>query len=220
QVTVSEMRGDLHVHSDWTDGTAKIEEMAAAAAAQAYEYLALTDHSRRVAMAHGLDPARVARQIHEVDKLNAKLKGFTILKGIEVDILKDGRLDLPDSILSRLDVVVASVHSFFNLPRQAQTDRVVRALENRHVSILGHPTGRLIGEREPYDIDMDVVISAAHDLGCDLEINEEPDRLDLHAIHAHAAKSKGAKVAISTDAHSVNAFQYMRFGIDQARRGW
>src|ERR1035437_5694047 len=219
-VTVADMRGDLHVHSDWTDGTTSIEAMAAAAQACGYEYMALTDHSRRVAMAHGLDPARVSRQIREVDKLNAKLKGFTILKGIEVDILKDGRLDLPDSILSRLDVVVASVHSFFDLAREAQTDRVVRAMENRHVSILGHPTGRLIGAREPYDIDMDRVISAAHDLGCYLEINAEPDRLDLNDIHAHAAKSKGVKVAVSTDAHSVNGFQYMRFGIDQARRGW
>jgi DNA polymerase (family 10) len=219
-VTVADIRGDLHVHSDWTDGTAKIEEMAAVAQACGYEYMALTDHSRRVAMAHGLDPARVVRQIHEVDKLNAKLKGFTILKGIEVDILKDGRLDLPDLILSRLDVVVASVHSFFDLPREVQTDRVVRALKNRHVSILGHPTGRLIGEREPYDIDMERVIAAAHERSCYLEINSEPDRLDLNDIHAHAAKSKGVKVASSTDAHSINAFQYMRFGIDQARRGW
>jgi DNA polymerase (family 10) len=171
-------------------------------------------------MAHGLDPARLSRQIRAIDKLNAKSNGFTILKGIEVDILKDGRLDLPDSILSRLDIVVAAVHSFFDLPREAQTERVVRAMANRHVSILGHPTGRLIGERESYEIDMDRVISAAHDLRCYLEINAEPDRLDLNDIHIHAAKSKGAKVAISTDAHSVNAFQYMRFGIDQARRGW
>jgi len=219
-VTVADMRGDLHVHSDWTDGTASIEAMAAAAQARGYAYMALTDHSRRVAMAHGLDPARVSRQVRDIDKLNEKFKGFTILKGIEVDILNDGRLDLPDSILSRLDVVVASVHSFFDLAREAQTDRVVRAMENRHVSILGHPTGRLIGAREPYDIDMDRVISAAHDLGCYLEINAEPDRLDLNDIHAHAAKSKGVKVAVSTDAHSVNGFQYMRFGIDQARRGW
>lgn len=219
-VTVADMRGDLHVHSDWTDGTTSIEAMAAAAQACGYEYMALTDHSRRVAMAHGLDPARVSRQVRDIDKLNEKFKGFTILKGIEVDILNDGRLDLPDSILSRLDVVVASVHSFFDLAREAQTDRVVRAMENRHVSILGHPTGRLIGAREPYDIDMDRVISAAHDLGCYLEINAEPDRLDLNDIHAHAAKSKGVKVAVSTDAHSVNGFQYMRFGIDQARRGW
>ena len=219
-VSVSDIRGDLHVHSDWTDGTASIEAMAAAAQACGYEYMALTDHSRRVAMAHGLDPARVSRQIREIDKLNAKLKGFTILKGIEVDILKDGSLDLPDSTLAKLDVVVASVHSFFDLPREAQTDRVVRAMQNRHFSILGHPTGRLIGEREAYDIDMERVISAAHDLGCYLEINAQPERLDLNDIHAHAAKSKGVKLAVSTDSHTVNSFQYIRFGIDQARRAW
>jgi len=219
-VTVADIRGDLHAHSDWTDGTVSIEAMAAGAKACGYEYMALTDHSRRVAMAHGLDPSRLSRQIRQVDKINAKLKGLTILKGIEVDILKNGQLDLPDSILAQLDVVVASVHSFFDLPREAQTDRVVRAMENRHVSIIGHPTGRLIGEREPYKIDMDRVLSAAHDLGCYVEINAEPDRLDLNDIHAFAAKSKGVKVAVSTDAHSVNAFQYMRFGIDQARRGW
>jgi DNA polymerase (family 10) len=219
-VTLGDIRGDLHAHSDWTDGTVSIEAMAAGAKVCGYEYMALTDHSRRVAMAHGLDPTRLSRQIRQVDKINAKLKGITILKGIEVDILKDGQLDLPDSILAQLDIVVASVHSFFDLPREAQTDRVVRAMENRHVSIVGHPTGRLIGEREPYAIDMDRVLSAAHDLGCYVEINAEPDRLDLNDIHAFAAKCKGVKVAVSTDAHSVNAFQYMRFGIDQARRGW
>jgi DNA polymerase (family 10) len=219
-LTVQDIRGDLHAHSDWTDGTATIEEMAKAAQACGYEYMALTDHSRRVAMAHGLDPARVARQIREVDKINVKLKGFTILKGIEVDILKDGRLDLPDSSLAQLDIVVASVHSFFDLAREAQTERVIRAMRNPYVSIIGHPTGRLIGEREPYEIDMDQVTSAARELNCCLEINAEPDRLDLNDVHAHMAKSKGVKVAVSTDAHSVNAFRYIRFGIDQARRGW
>jgi DNA polymerase (family 10) len=219
-VTADDIRGDLHVHSDWTDGTQTIEAMAAAAQVRGYEYMALTDHSRRVAMAHGLDPTRLSRQIREVDRLNEKLRGFTILKGIEVDILKDGRLDLPDSTLSRLDVVVAAVHSHFDLPREQQTDRVIRAMRNPHVSILAHPTGRLIGQREPYAIDMDRVISAARDLGCCLEINAEPDRLDLNDIHAHAAKSKGVKVSVSTDAHSANAFQYIRFGINQARRGW
>jgi DNA polymerase (family 10) len=194
--------------------------MAMGAQARGYEYIALTDHSRRVAMAHGLDPARLSRQIREIDRLNEKLDGFTILKGIEVDILKDGHLDLPDSSLSQLDVVMVAVHSHFDLPRQAQTDRVIRAMENRHASILAHPTGRLIGEREPYDLDMDRVIAAAHDLGCHLEINAEPDRLDLNDIYAHAAKAMDVKLAISTDAHSVNALQYMRFGVDQARRGW
>jgi DNA polymerase (family 10) len=199
-VKLSDVRGDLHVHSDWTDGTVTIAEMAEGARARGYEYIAPTDHSRRVAMTHGLDPAWLARQIHEIDRLNEKFKNFAILKGIEVDILKDGSLDLPDSSLAKLDTVVAAVHSHFDLPRQAQTDRVVRALENRHVSILAHPTGRLIGEREPYDIDMDRVISAARKAGCYLEINAEPDRLDLNDLHAYAAKLAGVKLAVSTDA--------------------
>lgn len=219
-VELGDIRGDLHVHSDWTDGTTSIATMAEGAQALGYEYIALTDHSRRVAMVHGLDQARLSRQIRDIDRLNETMRGFTILKGIEVDILKDGRLDLPDSILARLDVVVASVHSYFDLPRQEQTDRIVRAMENRFVSILGHPTGRLIGVREAYAVDMDRIISVARDLGCALEINAEPDRLDLNDLHAHAAKSAGVKLAISTDAHSVNAYRYMRFGIDQARRGW
>jgi DNA polymerase (family 10) len=219
-VKLSDVRGDLHVHSDWTDGTVPIAGMAEAAQARGYEYIALTDHSRRVAMTHGLDPARLVRQIHEIDRLNEKLRNFTILRGIEVDILRDGSLDLPDTSLAKLDIVVAAVHSHFDLPRKAQTERVVRALENRHVSILSHPTGRLIGQREPYDIDMDAVISAARKAGCYLEINAEPDRLDLNDFHAHAAKLAGVKLAVSTDAHSVDAFQCMRFGIDQARRAW
>jgi len=219
-VSAGDMRGDLHVHSDWTDGTASIANMAAAAQACGYAYMALTDHSRRQTMSHGLDPVKVARQLREIDKINGTLKDFTILKGIEVDILKDGELDLPDATLAQLDVVIASVHSFFDLPREAQTQRMIRAMRNPHVSIVGHPSGRLIGEREPYDIDMDAITSTARDLDCYLEINAEPDRLDLNDIHAHMAKSKGVKIAISTDAHSVNAFQYMRFGVDQARRAW
>lgn len=219
-VATADIRGDLHVHSDWTDGTVSIAGMAAGAQACGYEYMALTDHSRRVAMTHGLDPARLSRQLREIDRINEKLDGFTILKGIEVDILKDGRLDLPDLSLAKLDIVIAAVHSYFDLPRDVQTDRIVRALHNPHVSLLAHPTGRLIGEREPYDVDMNRIITAAKELGCCLEINAEPDRLDLNDIHAHAAKSQGVKIAISTDAHSVNAFQYLRFGIDQARRAW
>jgi DNA polymerase (family X) len=219
-VSLSDLRGDLHVHSDWTDGTATIEAMAEGARALGYAYIALTDHSQRVAMARGLDPARLSRQAREIDRLNERLHGITVLKGIEVDILKDGSLDLPDAILAKLDVVIASVHSYFDLPRQAQTDRVIVAMRNRHVTILGHPTGRLIGERKPYEIDMDRVIAAAREFGCHLEINAEPDRLDLDDIHAHAAKDAGVKLAISTDAHSVNAFRYMGFGIDQARRAW
>jgi len=219
-VSVADICGDLHCHSNWTDGTAPIAEMAAVAKAHGYQYMALTDHSRRVSMAHGLDPARVTRQIREVEKLNAKLRNFIILKGIEVDILKDGTLDLPDSTLAKLDVVVASVHSFFDLPREAQTERVIRAMENRYVHIIGHPTGRLIGEREPFEIDMDRVLSAAAAFKCYLEINSQPERLDLNDLHAHAAKSKGVKLAISTDSHSTNSFDYIRFGIYQARRAW
>ena len=219
-VTLADIRGDLHVHSDWTDGTASIEAMAEAAQAQGYQYIALTDHSRRIAMAHGLDPARLNKQSREIDRINARLRGLTILKGIEVDILKDGSLDLPDSSLAKLDIVVAAVHSFFDLPREAQTDRVIKAMGNTHVSIIAHPTGRLIGQREPYEIDMERIIAAAHAMGCHLEINAQPERLDLNDLHIHAAKQAGVKLAISTDAHSTNSFQYIRFGVDQARRGW
>ncbi|MDP2374329.1 DNA polymerase/3'-5' exonuclease PolX [Reyranella sp.] len=219
-LVASDIRGDLHVHSNWTDGTETIEAMAMAVRARGYGYMALTDHSRRVTMAHGLDPGRLLRQIQEIDRLNDKLVGVTILKGIEVDILKDGRLDLQDSVLAKLDLVVASVHSYFDLPREQQTDRVIRAMQNRHVSILGHPTGRLIGVREPVDINMERVIAAAGELGCHLEINAEPDRLDLNDVHIHAARQAGVRLAISSDAHSINALQCMRFGIDQARRGW
>ncbi|MEJ2624245.1 MAG: DNA polymerase/3'-5' exonuclease PolX [Pseudolabrys sp.] len=219
-VTVADIRGDLHCHSTWTDGTAPIEEMAQAAQARGYRYMALTDHSKRVTMAHGLDAARLSRQGREIDKLNAKFKNFTILKGIEVDILKDGTLDLPDCALAKLDVVVASVHSFFDLPAEAQTERVIKAMRNKHVHIIGHPTGRLIGSRAPYAIDMDKVTSAACDLGCFLEINAQPERLDLNDIHAHMAKTKGVKLAVSTDSHATSSFGYIRFGIDQARRAW
>ncbi len=219
-IKLADMRGDLHIHSTWSDGTAAIAEMAAAAKAHGYEYVAITDHSRRVSVAHGLDAKRLSQQIAEIDRLNEKPDGITILKGIEVDILADGQLDLPDTILSRLDVVVASVHYHFDLAAAAQTERIIRAMDNRHLSILGHPTGRLIGEREPYDLDLDRVMAAARERGCFLEINAQPDRLDLNDIHIQMAKDKGVKLAISTDAHSTEQFAHMRFGIDQARRGW
>jgi len=219
-VTAQDMRGDLHVHSDWTDGSAPIAAMAQAARERGLAYIAVTDHSRRIAMAHGLDPARVSRQIKEIDRINERLADFTILKGIEVDILKDGRLDLPDATLARLDVVVASIHSFFELPRAAQTERLIRAMHNRHVAVIGHPTGRLIGSRAPCDIDMERVIAVAADTGCCLEINAQPDRLDLDDVNARAAREAGVKFAISTDSHSLDGFRNMRFGVDQARRAW
>jgi DNA polymerase (family 10) len=173
-----------------------------------------------VTIAHGLDRARLLRQIDEIDRLNAKLRGFTVLKGIEVDILADGSLDLPDQVLSRLDIVVAAVHYKFDLSRDEQTERIIRAMDNRHVSILAHPTGRLIEERAPYDIDMDRVMTAAKERGCCLELNAEPDRLDLTDVAAKAAKELGVQIAISTDAHSTAGLAYMRYGVDQARRGW
>jgi DNA polymerase (family 10) len=219
-VALSDICGDLHVHSTWTDGTESIEAMARAAHGLGHSYIGVTDHSRRIAMVHGLDPARLRQQEHEIDKLNEGIKGITILKGLEVDILKDGSLDLPDKALASLDLVVASIHSYFDLPREAQTERIVRAMRNPHVSILGHPTGRLIGEREPCDIDMERVIAAARELGCHLELNAEPDRLDIDDLQAQAARAAGVKVAISTDAHSLDALKCMRFGVDQARRGW
>lgn len=219
-VSIADIRGDLHVHSKWSDGAASVAEMAHAAKARGYAYIAMTDHSQRVTVAHGLDPDRLLRQSNEIDRVNAELGDFTVLKGVEVDILADGRLDLPDKILARLDIVVASIHYKFDIPRDEQTERLIRAMDNRHVSIIAHPTGRLIGEREPYEIDMERVLSAARERNCFLEINAHPDRLDLNDIHAQAAKSLGLKLAISTDSHSPLGFDCMRFGVDQARRGW
>lgn len=219
-ITLADIRGDLHVHSNWSDGTAEIAEMAAAAKARGYAYMALTDHSRHVTIAHGLDAERLGRQIDEIDRLNEKLDDFTVLKGAEVDILADGSLDLPDRVLSRLDLVVAAVHYKFDLARKAQTERIISAMDNRHVSIIAHPTGRLLGERDAYDVDMATVIAAAGERGCHLELNADPDRLDLNDIQVHAAKKAGVKIAISTDAHSTGGLANMRFGIDQARRGW
>jgi DNA polymerase (family 10) len=219
-ITLADIRGDLHVHSNWSDGTAEIAEMAAAAKARGYAYMALTDHSRHVTIAHGLDAERLGHQIDEIGRLNEKLDGFTVLKGAEVDILADGSLDLPDRVLSRLDLVVAAVHYKFDLARKAQTERIISAMDNRHVSIIAHPTGRLLGERDAYDVDMEAVIAAAGERGCHLELNADPDRLDLNDIQVHAAKAAGVKIAISTDAHSTGGLSNMRFGIDQARRGW
>lgn len=219
-VTLGDIRGDLHVHSNWSDGSRTIEDMARAASARGYSYIALTDHSRHVTIAHGLDADRLARQIDEIDRLNARLGDFTILKGIEVDILAGGELDLPDEILARLDLVVAAVHSKFDLSAAGQTERIMRAMDNRHVSIIAHPTGRLLDRRDAYAIDMERLIAAAAERGCHLEINGEPDRLDLSDLHARAAAAAGVKLAISTDAHTTGALDYMRLGVDQARRGW
>ncbi|KAB2940192.1 MAG: DNA polymerase/3'-5' exonuclease PolX [Hyphomicrobium sp.] len=219
-VDTSDIRGDLHAHTNWSDGVASIAEMAAAAKERGYEYLAITDHSRHVTIAHGLDASRLAQQIDEIDRVNETLAGIALLKGTEVDILADGRLDLSNSILSRLDIVVAAVHYKFDLSRKAQTERIIRAMDNPHVNIIAHPTGRLLGKREPHKVDMERLIAAAKERNCCLEINAEPSRLDLNDVHAHAAKAAGLKLAVSTDAHTTHELGYMRYGIDQARRAW
>lgn len=216
----ADIRGDLHVHTNWTDGTASIEEMVRAAKAKGYAYIAITDHSRHVTVAHGMDAERLLKQLDEIERISEKVSGISVLKGIELDILADGKLDLPDKVLSRLDLVIAAVHYKFDMSRAAQTDRIIRAMDNSHVSIIAHPTGRLIGERDAYAINVERLIEAAHERGCALELNAQPERLDLSDIHVQAAKAGGVKIAISTDAHAPAALDFMRYGVDQARRGW
>ena len=219
-VTLRDIKGDLHVHTRESDGAATILAMAEAAKARGHSYLAICDHASRIGVTHGLDAKRLARQMAEIDRLNAKLKGLTILKSAEVDILPDGSLALEDAILNELDLVTASIHAKFDLPAAKQTERLIRAMDHRCVNIIGHPTGRLIGEREPYALDLKRLLAAAKQRGCCLELNAQPMRLDLSDHHVRLAKDMGVKIAISTDAHSPETLDYMRFGIDQARRGW
>ena len=219
-IALEDLKGDLHTHTSETDGRHTMREMAEAARIAGYEYLAVTDHSKRLAMTRGFDETRLARRNKEIDRLNAGLEGIILLKSIEVDILEDGTLDLADSILKELDLTVCSVHSKFNLTREKQTERIIRAMDNPYFSILAHPSGRLIDERAPYDVDMERVIDAARIRGCILELNAQPDRLDLTDIYCKMAKESGVRIAVSTDAHSKNELALMRFGIAQARRGW
>ena len=219
-VELADLRGDLHAHTRATDGRNTLREMALAAKARGLQYLAITEHSRRVAMAHGLDPVRLRKQIEEIEALNAALSGFTVLKGIEVDILEGGDLDLPDSILAKLDLVVGAVHSQFGLSRARQTERILAAMEQPHFSILAHPTGRLLEAREAYDVDMLAVVRKAKQRGIALELNAHPDRLDLSDAHCRMAKDEGVPVAISSDAHAVEGLDVLRYGVGQARRGW
>lgn len=215
-----DLRGDLHVHTKATDGHHSLREMALAGLSQGFEYLAITEHSQRLAVAHGLDTARLLAQCDAIDALNEELQGITLLKGIEVDILEDGRLDLPDSALARLDLVVAAVHSNFNLSRAKQTERIVRAMQHPHFTLLAHPTGRLLQRREPYDVDMLRIIREARQRGCFLELNAHPERLDLLDTHCQLAKEEEVLISINSDAHSIYDFANLRFGIGQARRGW
>ena len=219
-ITLENIKGDLHVHSSHTDGRNTIDEMAQTAKEIGYEYIAITDHSQHVTVAGGLKPKDVLKELEEIDKINDRLQRFTILKGTEVDILEDGSLDLPDEILRELDIRVCSVHYKFNLSKKKQTERIIKAMDNRYFNIFAHPTGRLINERNPYDLDMEEVMKAARDKGCMLELNSHPDRLDLNDIHCKMAKDIGLKIVISTDAHHTGNLKYMHFGIGQARRGW
>lgn len=219
-IEAGQIRGDLHVHSEWSDGHASIQAMAAAAAGRGFGYIAICDHSPHLGVTNGLDPERLAQQGREIDAVNRGLRGLTVLKGVEVDILPDGSLDLPDGVLSGLDIVVASVHSRFSLSRSEMTRRILRAIENPHVDVIGHPTGRLIGKREPYEVDMASIMAACKSHGKILELNAHPERLDLSAQHCRQAKEQGVKIVIDTDAHRENEFDHLHFGVATARRGW
>ena len=219
-VTLADLRGDLHVHTTASDGRASLAEMARAAKARGLDYLAITDHASRIAVTHGLDAKRLAAQAREIDALNSSRAGPVLLRGTEVDILEDGSLDLPDAALAKLDLVVGAVHAKFNLSRARQTQRILAAMENPRLSILAHPTGRLIDEREAYDVDMAAIMRKARELGVVLELNAHPDRLDLNDAHCRMARDLGVLVSIGTDAHSVDGLADLRYGIGQARRGW
>jgi DNA polymerase (family 10) len=219
-VELSDLRGDLHAHTNATDGHDTLREMALAAKSAGFEYLAITEHSRRLTVAHGLDPQRLLRQCDEIDRLNDELKGIVLLKGIEVDILEDGSLDLPDDVLARLDLVIGAVHSKFELSRAKQTQRILRAMEYPHFTLLAHPAGRLIEQRAPYDVDMTRIIREAKQRGCFLELNAHPERLDLLDTQCRMAKEEGVLVSINSDAHSTLDFANLRYGVGQARRGW
>lgn len=217
-ITLDDIRGDLHTHTRATDGRSSLREMAEAARSLGYSYLAITEHSQAVRVARGLDRKRLEQQIEEIDELTEQFPGFRIFKGIEVDILEDGSLDLPDAVLKKLDLTVCAVYSKFDLPADKQTERIIRAMDNPCFNILAHPTGRLINKREAYQVDMEKIIEAALERGCFLELNAHPDRLDLNDHHCRLAKEMGLKVAIAT--HHTEALRNIKYGVYQARRGW
>ncbi len=227
-IELKDLRGDLHVHSRWSDGNQEIEEVARAYRDAGFEYIALTDHSPSEKIQHGLTAERFSMQWDEIDEINADLAKeekhgkppFRILKGVECDILPDGSMDLPDSVLKKFDIVIASVHSRWNMGEKEQTERIIKAIENPYVKILGHPHGRLINQREPYDINTEAVIDAAIKNKVALEINSQPSRLDLFDYYCKMAKDKGAKFVIDTDSHHTTQMAYLRFGISVAKRGW
>lgn len=216
----SDLKGDLHAHTRASDGGNSLEDMALAAQAAGLQYLAITDYSHSLRVAHGLDGDRLLQQIDQIDALNGRLQGMTLLKGVEVDILEDGRLDLPDDILGRLDLVVGAVHSHFNLTRRRQTRRLLRAIDHRYFTILAHPLCRLINEREPLNLDLFAIIKAAAERGCCLELNSQPQRMDLFDLQCQYSKDQGVLISINSDAHRTADFSHLRFGVAQARRAW
>ncbi len=219
-VSPEDIRGDLHMHSDWSDGHMGIQEMAQAAKNRGYHYIAICDHSPYLGVTNGLDPSRLLRQGDEIDRVNGRLSGIRVLKGIEVDILPDGRLDLPDDVLSTLDVIVASVHSRFEQTQEEMTRRLIRAAAHPLVTVIGHPTGRLIGKREPYELDMEALMAACRKSGTMMEVNANPERLDLSGRHCRMARSAGVSIVINSDAHREAELDLMAFGVATARRGW
>lgn len=219
-IKYSQIRGDLHLHTKWSDGANTIKQMAEAAKERGYKYIAITEHSQSLKFAGGLTEERLKEQIEEIQKLNREFDGFTILTGIEVDIKSDGSLDFSDEILSRLDIVIAAIHSGFKQESKIITERLVGAMQNRFVSIIAHPTGRLIGYRESYQVDINKMMNIAAETGTILEINAYPERLDLNDVYCRMAKDKEVQLAIETDAHSIDGLVFMNLGVDVARRGW
>ncbi len=219
-ITLDDLQGDVHMHTIETDGRNTIEEMAEAAKARGYKYMAITDHSKNLAFANGLDDARAMAHIQKIRQANARMDGITIFAGIEVDILADGDLDLSDDVLAQMDVVIASVHSVFNQEPAKMTERLLKAVANPNTSIIGHPTGRLQLRRDAYQFDMDAVLTAAAKHKVAMELNSYPDRLDLNEVHLRQAKQRGVKIVINTDSHHTSHLDKIRYGILQARRAW
>ena len=219
-VTLRDIKGDLHVHTKRSDGSHDFDELIEEARKRGYEYIAITDHSKGLGIAGGLSEERLLEAKREIEAINKKLNGFRLLAGVEVDIRSDGQMDFPDEVLKQLDIVVASIHSGFRQSREQQTKRMVSAMRNPYVSVIAHPTGRLIGERDPYDVDMNEVLKTAKETGTAIEINAYPLRLDLNDVYAKMAKEMGARIVISTDTHVISQFNYMIYGVSIARRGW
>jgi DNA polymerase (family 10) len=219
-IELSDIRGDLHMHTTASDGVNSILEMAQAAKSKGYKYIAIADHSQSLKITNGLTSKRLLAQCRAIDQVNAKLSGITVLKSSEVDILEDGSLDYPDAVLKELDLTVCSIHSKFALDKRRQTDRLLRAMDNPHANIIGHATGRLLLRREGYELDFERLWKRARETGCIFEINANPNRLDLSDENARLAKDHGVKIVVNTDAHSIAELDFMRAGINQARRSW